>query len=263
MNSLPRYMKSGKARFDFRVPDGLGNWVYPDWDDPNLKVEFYDSGSTLRATATVGGDPALTQGDDYDADDNPDGGKFVAIEDVDLADFDLGLAEAKVYAEVSDTQVLPYPSIVEAFEVVADAGEGPLYSTVDRVKDEAPGAWPDSVTDDMVTLAIADASRKIDAFLGVCYDVPFPDIGGDPATPAVIETICRKLAAYQCLIWMGRVNAVVEEGLAGKAMSELLGMVPANGKAPLVRIEGYSGPVSVYQGSLTRGDLETGEDALA
>ena len=76
MNTLPKYMKGDNGRFDFRVPDGLGHWVYPDWDDPNLKVEFYDSASALRATATVGGDPALTQGNDYDENDNPDGGNF-------------------------------------------------------------------------------------------------------------------------------------------------------------------------------------------
>ena len=34
VNVLPAFPKSGLGRFDFRVPDGLGNFVLPDWDAP-------------------------------------------------------------------------------------------------------------------------------------------------------------------------------------------------------------------------------------
>jgi hypothetical protein len=262
MNTLPKYMKGDNGRFDFRVPDGLGHWVYPDWDDPGLKVEFYDADNNLKATATVGGDLALTQGDDYDENNNPDGGKFVAVEGIDLADFALGVAEAWVYAKVSSVQVMPYPTVIAAFEVVASAAEGPLYTTVDRVKAEIPGSWPESVTDEMVMLAVADASRKIDAFLRTCYDTPFPDINDDPETPAVLETICRKLAAYQCLLWMGRVNAAGECNLKQIAMSELMRLAPSQGKTPMVRLPGYRGPVAAYRGDIARSDDQVLEDVL-
>jgi len=262
MNTLPKYKKNYTGRFDFRVPDGLGHWVEPNWDDPGLKVEFYDADSTLRATATVGGEPALTSGDDYDAEANPEGGKFVAVEAIDLADFALGIAEAHVWAKVSGVEVSPYPTILAAFEVVADSAEGPLYTLVDRVRAEVPGTWPAAITDEMVTLAIADASRKIDAFLNTCYVTPFSDASAEPPTPPVVETICRKLAAYQGLEWMGRVNAAADENLKERALALLLRLIPSEGKAPLVRLSGYQGPVAVYRGSLSRDDDGVEEDVV-
>jgi hypothetical protein len=162
------------------------------------------------------------------------------------------VAEAWVYAKVDGAPALPYPSILAAFEVVAGITEGPLYTSVDRVRLEAPGTWPDSVTDEMITLAIADASRRMDAFLRTCYLTPFPDISDDPATPEVLETICRKLSVHQCLLWMGRLNASSgdEDDLQRTAMSELMYLVPALGKAPVIRLPNYTGPVSVYQGEI-------------
>jgi hypothetical protein len=258
----PKSGRGRSGRFDFRVPDGLGQWVYPDWEDPGLKVEFYDCNHTLQVTATVEGDPALVQSDDYHPLSNPQGGKFVSVEGIDLAWFALGLVEAHVYAKVGGLEVQPYPSIVAAFMVVADAGQGPFYTTVERVRAEVPGAWPDLVTDEMVQLAIADQGRKIDAFLGTCYAIPFPDYGDSPSTPPVIEIICRKLAAYQCLEWMGRVNAAAEEGLKERALSLLMRLAPSEGKAPLVRLAGYRGPLAVYSGALSRPE-EGEEDVLA
>ncbi len=262
MNTLPRYAQGATARFDFRVPDGIGHWVYPDWDDVDLKVEFHDSGNTLRATATVAGEPALTQGDDHDENNHPDGGAYVMIEGLDLADFALGVTEARVYAKVDDVEVLPYPSVVAAFEVVAGVGEGPLYSTVERVQTEVPGAWPDSITEEMITLAIHDAGRMIDAFLQTCYQTPFADVADVPATPASIENICRKLAAHQCMEWMGRVNAADEKNLGTKAMALLLELAPTDGKTPTVRLEGYQAPLATYRGDLTRSDDEVQADVL-
>lgn len=263
MNTLPRYMQGDKGRFDFRVPDGLGNWSYPDWADPGLKVEFYDADGLLKFTATTSSDPALVQGDDFDESLNPDGGAFVAVEELVLAGFALGTAEAWVYAKVSGVSVLPYPTVLAAFEVVADAVSGPLYSTVNRVREEVPGAWPQAVTDEMVTRAIADAGRKMDAFLGTCYDTPFADIGDDPPTPSVVETICRKLSAYQCMEWMGKVNAVSENDLKQRALSDLMRLVPSEGKTPFVRLAGYRGPVAAYCGDLSRSDDQIQEDVPA
>ncbi|MFO8056105.1 MAG: phage protein Gp36 family protein [bacterium] len=250
MNSLVRYAKSSKARFDFRVPDGHGHWVYPDWDDPGLKVEFYDSEGTLQFTATAGSDPALVQGDDYHEDYHPGGGKFVEVSGLDLAGFALGTANAHVYAKVSGTEVSPCPSIIAAFEVVADAPAGPCYAEVSAVKQEMPGAWPASVTDEMVARAIASASRRIDAYLETSYQVPFADINADPPAPALVELICRKLAAYQCLEWMGRANAADQAALENKALQELEKLAPKDGKVPTVRLAGYQGPLPFYQGKL-------------
>lgn len=254
MSALPRYARSWPGRFDFRVPDGAGNFEYPDWDDPDLKVEFIDAGGTVRATALVGGELALVQGDDYDASANPDGGKYVAAEGIDLAGFALGVAEARIYARVGDVDVEPYPTPVAAFEVVEDAGEGPLYSSVSMVRQEAPGQWPDTVTDAMVTLAIADASRAIDAYLGAYYDTPFPDAGDSPPAPAPIENVCRKLAAHQCLVWMGRLNEANDQRLRDGAMSMLMFLAPSRGKTPVMRLDGYKPPLAVYQGGISRSD---------
>lgn len=263
MSTIPRYFQGGTGRFDFRVPDGMGNWVYPDWDDPQLKVEFYDSGDTLRFTATVSSSPPLVKYDDYDQGNNLEGGPFVAVDGIDLSAFALGLCEALVYARFSGVQVLPYPTILAAFEVMADVAPGPLYTSVDKVKSQIPGQWPEEVTDDMVTMAIADASRKADAYLGVCYETPFPDLGDDPATPSELESICRKLAAYQCLEWMGRVNASAEEQLMQKGLAQLSRLAPEGGRTPTVRLPGYRGPLAAYQGELGRSDDQVEGDLLA
>ena len=262
MSSIPRYMKGDQGRFDFRVPDGIGRWAYPDWTDPGLKVEFYDAENTLRFTATTSSDPALVQGDDFDQDNNPDGGAFVAVEGIDLTDFALGLVEAKVYAEVDAVEVKPYPSVLTAFEVVADLAAGPLYTTVERVKAEIPGAWPDEVTDEMVTTAISDASRKIDAYLSTGYETPFADIAADPSTPSVLESTCRNIAACQCLEWMGKLNASPDFDVKQKILEGLLQMVIRQGQTPLVRLPGYRGPLAVYRGDLVRGDDQVQEDIL-
>jgi hypothetical protein len=259
MNTLPRYPKTGTGRFDFRVPDGFGRFVWPDWDDPALKVELYDADNILRVIAQVNGAPALTPGDDYEAQYHPEGGKFVAVEAIALSGFSLGVAEARVYAKVDGVEVFPYPTALSAFEVIEDTGAGPLYSTVARVRAEVPGTWPEAVTDAMVTLAIADASRRIDAFLAGCYCTPFPDAAAEPSTPPVLENICRNLAAYQCLTWMGRVNDVAEQDLHERAQSLLMRLIPADGRAPLIRLAGYDGPVAVYAGRLAPCDEEAGD----
>ncbi len=242
------------ARFDFRAPDGLGNFVYPDWDDPGLKVELRDSGGTLRLTADISSTPPLEKGDDYDDTHKPDGGYFVAVENIDTSEFSLGTVQAWVYAKVDGAKILPCPTIMTAFEVITAAAAGPLYTAVENVKKEVPGKWPETITDEMTIRAIADSSRKIDAFLRTCYDTPFPDISDNPSPPAPVEMICRKLAAYQCLEWMGMVNAAFEESLNQRALSDLMRLVPSDRKTPMVRLDGYKGPVAAYQGTLHRTD---------
>jgi|GEM_PF-1209023 len=256
MSSLISYAKPGPARFDFRVPDGLGNYVWPDWDDTDLRVKFYDSEDTLRFTATVESTPSLEKGDDFHEDHNPGGGKFVEVSGIDLSSYAPGIVEAYVYARVGGTPVCPWPTIISAFRVSADAAPGPCYAQVDHVKEEVPGSWPDSITDEMVQRAIASASRRTDAYLGSTYQVPFADIADDPPPPAMIERLCRKLAAYQCLEWMGRANAADREGLTSTALKELEALVHNNGKAPLLRLEGHQGPAPCYQGSLQRSAAE-------
>jgi hypothetical protein len=262
MNSLPRYQKSEPGRFDFRIPDGLGHYVFPDWDDPDLKVELRDAMGTLQLTATIVSAPALIQDDDYDETSFPEGGPFVAVENVDLSGFALGAAEARVYAKVDGAPVLPCPTVLTAFEVVADLEIGPLYSTVERVRAEVPGVWPGDVTDLLVAMAIAEAGRMIDARLCVSYDVPFPGYNEEPSTPALVESICRRLAARQCLEWMGRLNAAGEAGPDKKAMEDLERLAPDDGEAPVTRLPGWRGPLPLYRGDLFREDLAEVDDYL-
>jgi hypothetical protein len=259
MNSLPEYIKGGMARFDFRVPDGLGDYVYPDWDAPDLKVEFVDSGGTTRLTVTTSSTPPLQKGDDYDETARPHGGPFVAVENIDTSSFDLGSVQARIYAKVEGGEVLPCPTIMTAFEIITAVAAGPLYTTLENVKKEVPGKWPTSITDDMVMRAIADSSRKIDAFLKICYETPFPDISDSTPPPAPVELITRKMAAYQCLEWMGMVNASFEESLNQRALSDLMRLVPSGGNTPMVRLDGYKGPIAAYQGTL----LNSGDDSLS
>lgn len=262
MNTLPRYQRGEQGRFDFRVPDGLGRFVFPDWDDPQLKVEFRDAEGELRFAATTTSQPPLLPADDYDAEKRPQGGPFVTVEGIALGEFALGTAEAWVWAKVEGVPVLPYPTVLSAFEVVAGAGEGPLYTTVERVREEVPGLWPEAVTEEMITRAIADAGRQIDASLSAVYETPFPDIAAEPATPPLIESLCRRLAAHQCLLWMGRLNAAGELGLKDRVSADLAALMPGPAGPPAVRLSGYTGPLAVYQGVLGRDDDGVSEDVL-
>lgn len=246
MVTLPVYPRSGLGRFDFRVPDGLGNFVLPDWDDPDLRVEFYDADGALRFTATVDSSPALAAGDDYDPVGCPEGGVFVAVERIPLGDFAAGAAEARVYAKVESMPVLPWPTTLACFEVMDDEAEGPFYTTVARVRQEVPGEWPASVTEAMVRRAIGAAGRRIDAALTGQYDTPFADIDDVPPTPPVIESICRRLAAAQCLVWLGRAEVAPEPD----ATDELAALAGSDGRTPAMRLPGWNGPAALYQGEL-------------
>ncbi len=253
--ALPKYQQNESGRFDFRVPDGLGNYVYLDWDDPDLKVEFRDSGDTLRLTATTSSTPALSKGSD-------DLGNYHYVEGIDLSTFALGNVEARIYGEVNAAQVEPYPTIMVAFEVISSLGQEPLYTSADRVKDELPDDLPDELTDNHITRYIADQSRRIDAYLGTCYPVPFPGIGDSPATPELIEQVCRKFTLHECLLFLARDNRVTEESpFAKEALSNLEKMIPLNGKAPLIRLDGYYGPAPVYSSEIARQDYPD-EDIL-
>jgi len=252
MVTLPVFARSGLGRFDFRVPDGLGNFVLPDWDDPDLRVEFYDAENVRRFTATTAGAPALVAGDDYDPVSGPEGGAFVAVEGIALGAFAAGRAEARVYAKVDAAAVLPWPTPLPCFVVADDEAVGPFYTTVARVREEVPGEWPAAVTDGMVRRAIADAARRIDAGLAENYDTPFADIDDTPPTPPLIETVCRRLAAEQCLVWLGRAEAAPG---SARVAEELAALTSADGRPPAARLPGWRGPVGLYQGVLQRGDL--------
>jgi hypothetical protein len=253
--ALPQYQQNESGRFDFRVPDGLGEYIYLDWDDENLKVEFRDSGGTLRFTATTSSNPALTKESD-------DQGCYHSVEGIDLSEFEVGNVEASIYGKVNGAQVEPYPTVIVAFEVIPGYGEEPLYTTAERVKEELPDDLPDELTDSLITQYIADQSRKIDAYLRTCYLVPFNGIGDSPPTPEMVEQVCRKLALHECLLFMARDNRVTEESpFAREAFSSLEKMIPQNGKAPLIRLEGYTGPRPVYSGEILRQDYPD-EDIL-
>jgi hypothetical protein len=251
--ALPQYQQNEPGRFDFRVPDNFGNYLYPDWSDPELKVEFRDSGGALRFTATVASSPALTQGQDSQGD-------YVSVEGLDLTPFALGNVEARTYAQVAGAQVQPYPSLLLAFEVIPAQGAEPLYTTTERVQAELPGDLPAELSTAVIAGFIADQSRRIDAFLRTCYQVPFPGLGDNPPTPALIERICRRLAAADCLLFLGRTVREKEPPvLEAEALKDLDALLPNNRTAPKLRLPGYLGPVPVYQGELTRGDDSAGD----
>ena len=122
MSQILAYVKPGPAGFDFRVQDGLGNCVYPDWDE-SFKIEFLDVDCKLQFTATIASSPALEKGDDYYEMELPEGGPFVEVDGIDLANFPLGRVEARVYTRVDGVDVLPSPTVLAAFEVVEKEAE--------------------------------------------------------------------------------------------------------------------------------------------
>jgi hypothetical protein len=251
--ALPQYQQNEPGRFDFRVPDDLGNYLYPDWSDPDLKVEFRDSAGTLRFTATVASSPALTQGQDSQ-------GYFVSVDGLDLTGFALGNVEARIYGEVAGVQVQPYPSQLMAFAVIPAQGLDPLYTTTLRVQAELPGDLPAELSPTVIAGFIADQSRRIDAFLRTCYQVPFPGLGDNPPTPALIERICRRLAAADCLRFLGRtVRESEPPALAAEALLDLEALLPGDRAAPRLRLPEYLGPLPVYPGELFRGDDGAGD----
>jgi len=243
MTILCRYAQGDKARFDFRISDGMGNLVEPDWDDPNLRVEIFDSAGTLRATATKNGSPSLAASADSH-------GKFLYTEEIGLNDFSLGVAAAKIYCRVSAAEVLPYPTVLEAFEVVAGTGSEPSYTTVDRVRSELPPDLPSQLNDAAIERYIQDAGRRIDAFLYGYYQVPLPGIEENPKTPALIERLARKLAVADCLVFLGIVNqSELKSSIEEQALQELDRLRKGE-----LRLLGCNPPVSVYQGEIFQGE---------
>lgn len=239
MSVLCKYAQGDKARFDFRIADGLGNFVEPDWEDPGLKVEFWDAKGTMRFQAGKTSSPPLTLASDRY-------GPFVAIEGIELADFSLGVASARIFCKVSGNAVLPQPTIIEAFEVVAGTGLEPAYTNITRVRNELPLDVPSQLSDAAVSQFIHDASRKIDAALHGYYELPFPGIEENPCTPALIERLARKLALADCLAFLGVLNqAEFKSQFEEQALSELERLRKGE-----LRLSGNHPPLSVYQGDI-------------
>ncbi len=195
--SVPCYQQGYTAFFDYWIDEGLN---FPDWDE-SCYVEFRDSEDQLKFTATSISTPALIKAVDGN------GNKFVYVQGIDLSDFALGNVEAGVYAKVEGVNIEPHPTLIPAaFTVVPAIGQAPLYTTVDRVIDELPGSLPESLSTEKLTRYIYDAARYIDAHLASVYSVPFAGIGDATPTPALIERICRKLAAHDCLSFIGMIG---------------------------------------------------------
>jgi len=248
MSILCKYLQGDKARFDFRISDGLGNFIEPDWDDPGLKVEFYDGAGTLRLTATKTSSPALASAEDAS-------GKFLYVQDIPLLDFSAGLASARIYCQVAGAQVFPYPAVIEAFEVVAGGGAEPAYTTVTKVRNELPLENPAQLTDAMIEQFIYDSSRRIDAFLYGYYQVPFPAVEQNPPTPALIERLARKIAVNDCLVFLGLANQTeLKTAIEEQALLELDRLQRGE-----LRLAGNDLPVAVYQGQIFQDDPQEDE----
>ncbi len=95
---------------------------------------------------------------------------------------------------------------------------GNKYSTVANVLAEIPGSVPSELDSDKVTQYIEDASRYVDARLP--NYAGFPDIGGSPATPPVIEKISRLIAAHDCLVFIGELRGENSSGSELRDISE-------------------------------------------
>jgi phage gp36-like protein len=241
MSVLPKYQQGGQARFSFRIANGLGSFCEPDWEEPDLRVEFYDGAGGLKFTATKTNSPALAAAGDAQ-------GAFLYVEGIELSDFSLGICDAHIYGKVNGEQVFPYPTVLEAFEVIAGTGAEPVYSITEKVKAELPSELPSQLTDSIIAQYLHDASRRIDAALAESYPTPFPGIEQDPATPAMIERLCRKLAIADCLIFMGTANEMeIKPLLEERAMAELERL--RKGELALPH---YEAPLSVYQGAIYR-----------
>lgn len=248
MSILCKYVQGDKARFDFRICDGLGNYVEPDWDDPDLRVEFYDSAHNLKFTATRSSSPPLALAEDGK-------GKFLYAEGIDLGDFALGVCSANISCTVLGAGVLPYPTVMEAFLVVTGTGAEPEYTTVTQVRNELPLAIPGQLTDSLVEQFIYDASRRIDAALYDYYSVPFPGIEQNPRTPALIERLARKLAVAECLVFLGMLNQTeLKSTIEEQALSELLRIQKGE-----LCLPGHNPPLAVYQGGIYQEESEPGD----
>ena len=154
MSALPKYRQMDYARFDFRISNGLGSYLEPDWDDPGLGVEFYDSQGILRFTANQTSSPPLVSGSDRQ-------GIFLALEGINLENFALGVCDARLSCRVNAEQVLPCPTVMEAFQVIPDSGTEPVYTTASKVKSELPAEIPAQLTDPVSEQDIFDASRAL------------------------------------------------------------------------------------------------------
>jgi hypothetical protein len=248
MSVLCKYGRCDKARFDFRISDGLGDFVEPDWDDPNLKVEFYDSSQTLRFTATASSTPPLAGSEDQS-------GKFLFVDGIELENFATGVCTAKIYCKVSGAQLIPCPTVMDAFQVVSGTGALPCYTTVSQVRNELPSNTPEQMADMVVEQYIYDASRRIDAFLNGLYSVPFPGMGQAPETPAVIERTARKLAVADCLAFLGMLNQIeLKSVIEDQALAEL-----ARLRKGELCLDGFNPPVAVYQGGIFQEEAGTGD----
>jgi len=243
MSSIPKYVQGDFGRFDFRISDGLGSYLEPDWDDPYLKVEFYDGQGVLRFTSTKTSNPGLGVSEDAS-------GKFIFVQGIGLSEFAPGICDAHIYCKVNGSEVLPYPTIIPAFQVISGTGAEPVYTTVEKVKSELPDDIPDQLTDLVIEQYIYDASRRIDAFLYGFYAVPFPGIEESPRTPALIERICRKLAVSDALIFLGTFNQMELNPASEQRMIEELERLRKGD----LQIPGYDGPLSVYQGWIYQED---------
>lgn len=239
MSVIPNYSQGSQARFDFRISNGLGSFCEPDWDDPDLRVEFFDSAGGLKFSATKTSNPPLEKADDRE-------GIFLFIEGISLQNFSPGVADAHIYCRLNGEEVLPYPTIMEAFQVILGSGSEPVYSSAEKVRAELPAELPAELTDGVIEQYIYDASRRIDAVAISSYKVPFPGIEENPGTPALIERLCRKLAVIDCLIFLGTLNEMnINLPLEERVMRELMEL-----KRGELRIAGYEASLSFYQGSI-------------
>jgi hypothetical protein len=100
----------GMIGYLFTETDGVTG-VYPDWDD-NLKFELYDSRSNKMFTYTITSDPPLLKGI------TSGGEPYVYTDEIDLIDYELGVATAKIYANLNGVTWGDAPTELDAFNVV-------------------------------------------------------------------------------------------------------------------------------------------------
>ncbi len=88
--------------------------------------------------------------------------------------------------------------------MAAEGAATALYTTYAKVIAEFPGDLPPSLTEAVITTIRSDQSRVLDGRLTRHRD--FEDIGGTPATPPLIEQLCRYMVIWACFGRIAQTN---------------------------------------------------------
>ncbi len=96
--------------------------------------------------------------------------------------------------------------------MAAEGAATALYTTYAKVIAEFPGDLPPSLTEAVITTIRSDQSRVLDGRLTRHRD--FEDIAGTPATPPLIEQLCRYMCVWAMFGRIGQSNRTAVDSVA-------------------------------------------------